>query len=262
MPGTGKVQKNRGNKSSTNDLIAQLSDLSEENQLLANIILTSIKNVEDSFSATLREKDERIKKLEENNKKLEERIEKLEEKFDEGEAEGRQNNVIFSGPNIPPSTPGENCANTVRSMLHSKFNIELPLANIVAARRLGSRNPSSQHQVDTRSLHATFVDLEKKKDVLISCKTSKVDGIFVREDLTSTRNTIMYILRRAKRDFPEKISGCTSRNGNVYVYLKGNSQNSSNNRSQGIRVNTFARLDKFCTETLARPLSDFHSSEE
>ena len=261
-----KVQRNGGrnnSKPSTNELIAQLSDLSEENQLLANIILNSIKNVEDRFSATLEEKNQRIKKLEESNRKLEERIEKLEGKFDDEEAISRRTNVIFSGPNIPPSTPGEVCANTIRSMLQTKFQLEVPLTSIVAARRLGSRNPSSQPQADKRSLLATFVDVEKRNDVLISCKRSRVDGIFVKEDLTSTRNSIMYILRRAKRDFPDKISGCSSRNGNVYVYVKGNSQNASNeNRSQRILVNTFARLDKFCTETLARPLSDYCPNEE
>ena len=146
-----KVQRNGGrnnSKPSTNELIAQLSDLSEENQLLANIILNSIKNVEDRFSATLEEKNQRIKNLEESNRKLEERIEKLEGKFDDEEAISRRTNVIFSGPNIPPSTPGEVCANTIRSMLQTKFQLEVPLTSIVAARRLGSRNPSSQLQGD------------------------------------------------------------------------------------------------------------------
>ena len=49
----------------------------------------------------------------------------------------------------------------------------------------------------------------------------------------------------------------------MYLYVNGATQNASNNRrSPGIRINSFARLDKFFTETLARPLSDYRPDEE
>ena len=67
----------------------------------------------------------------------------------------------------------------------------------------------------------------------------------------------MYVLRKAKKEFPTKVSGCTSLNRNVYVWIKSPNPNAANASDTRMMVNTYASLDKFCTQTIESTVSHF-----
>ena len=85
-------------------------------------------------------------------------------------------------------------------------------------------------------------------------KSLKPPDVYLREDRTETRYTILYVLRKAKQYTPEVVSGCSSIDGNVYAWLKAPNPTARNSK---IEVNTFAKLDTFCTDIIKQPPSTF-----
>ena len=77
------------------------------------------------------------------------------------------------------------------------------------------------------------------------------------ESLAPIPNTIMFVLRRAKRMFPKKISGYNANYGNVYVWMKPYNPSAIGARDTRALINTRQGLEVFCTTTLGIPLTDF-----
>ena len=53
------------------------------------------------------------------------------------------------------------------------------------------------------------------------------DDLYINEVLTPTRNTIMYVLPKAKKDFPVLVSGYCTNEGSMHVWCKTTEQQSS-----------------------------------
>ena len=230
------------------DLPVDVSELSEENKSLVTIFMFLNKKLEDKFSDMLAQRDERISSLEAKNKSLEKRIENLENKIDDGEAVSKLKNIIFSGPELPLCTRGEVSSNTVLNLLSQKFKLSVPPAAIISSKRIG-RPPTSQSE-DRRDILVELSDIDRKKEIIISCKRAKINGVYVREDLTSSRRSIMTVLRRAKRDFPSIIAGCSSIDGKVIAWLKPANTQNADSRNTKVYVNTFAKLEQFCVDII------------
>ena len=79
----------------------------------------------------------------------------------------------------------------------------------------------------------------------------------MQEDLTQTRNRILYVLRRARRDFPDTVTGCASRNGSVFAWVRTVGRNRSEFHNKKMLINTYARLGTFCSEVLSRSVTDY-----
>lgn len=88
---------------------------------------------------------------------------------------------------------------------------------------------------------------EKKNDLVSSARKSKPEGLFLNENLTPSRSTILYALRRAKRLHSDKISGCGSFDGKVYVWL-GSSRSSE--KSSKVYVNSMMKLETILQQTI------------
>ena len=92
------------------------------------------------------------------------------------------------------------------------------------------------------------------KKLFDASNSLKPQNVYLQEDLTKTLNSILYVLRKDKQHVPEIVSGCKSIDGNVYAWLRVPNPTARDSR---MVVNTFAELDKFCSDILKQPPSTF-----
>ena len=185
-----------------------ISGISEDGRLIVSVLLYTIKQNKEHFNALIEQKDREIKSLNDKVRTLERKVSKIEENFEEkldsmeakldsDDVKQRVNSVIFSGPSIPTVAPQENCISVVSTLLQEKYSVNMPASSIVAAQRIGKK--PQMGSPDKRNILVKFSAREVKKDLLQSSKSVRPDGLYIREDLTPTRNTILYALRQAKR---------------------------------------------------------------
>ena len=84
------------------------------------------------------------------------------------------------------------------------------IVDISTAYRLDGKN-------NKKSIVVKFCRRDIKNDLVTASRRSKPDQFFVNECLTPQRQTISYVLRRAKQEFPNIVSGSSSFDGKVYV---------------------------------------------
>ena len=99
-----------------------------------------------------------------------------------------------------------------------------------------------------------FCRIEDKTKVLLAARAMKPPNFFVNESLTPQRQTISYVLRKAKREFPSIIAGQKTIDGKSIVYVKPPNPSA---RSVKMQINSRSKLEDFCTRTLDKPLSHF-----
>ena len=157
------------------------SKLSEQNKLLVNIIMYSVKESQDKFQRDLEEKDVKIKLLDEKVVCLENRIVKLENKLETSAANECLNEIILSGKNVPTHVARENCTNVVRTVLHDNFSLNVPPSDILICHRIGKK--PLHPRIDNRSFLLKLSNNELKKDLIKSSKGLKPEGLLI-EGLT------------------------------------------------------------------------------
>ena len=113
-----------------------------------------------------------------------------------------------------------------------------------ASHRIGQK-PRSQQHVDRRNIIVKLCRSNLKDELLSACRSLR-PNIYLNESLTPTRSTILYSFRKVKRMLPDKISGCKSESGRVYVFLKNNEGDDSHRRNKKILVNTRLKLEDMC----------------
>ena len=86
----------------------------------------------------------------------------------------------------------------------------------------------------------------------MAARRTKPTDIFINESLTPQRHEIYQGLRRAKREFPDKINGCSTIDGSIYVWVK-----SPGARDLRLSMNNFERFKNFCEEKFQKPASYF-----
>ena len=86
-----------------------------------------------------------------------------------------------------------------------------------------------------------------KESVFRCAREKKPNGLFMSENLTPTRATILFSLRQAKRRHADKVNGCGSVNGRVFVWM--NPPEPSGRRLR-IFINSMDKLNTFLFETL------------
>ena len=248
-----KKPKNDFDLSSLN-LPFDISKLSEDGKLIISVLMFAMKTQNDRFSEDIATKDKQICSLTDRVKVLEERLDDVFDKADDTEAAERKNHVIFSGPNIPTFVPNESCSVVTSKLLRDSYKVNLPATSIISAQRMGK--PPSNFP-DKRNILVKFSSHDIKKDVFQASRTVRPEGLYIRENLTTTRNSIMYVLRKSKREFPNLISGCSSIDGRVYVWLRSQNSNDSETRDSRMPINTFKKLEIFCKEVLKRTISSY-----
>ena len=227
-------------------------------QFLTNFPLQMAKLFEDmkaEFHNSSRIKDEAIEKLQEDNKALHARVEKLEEQLDDQSAYERRDTLIISGKSIPTATPNENVSEIVCKVAHDVLHHEISASDISVAHRIGPK-PLSQRP-DNRKIIVKLCRRDVKSTILGAARRMKSPDLFVNESLTPQRQTISFALRRAKKRFPSKISGTTTTDGRVFVYVKPMAPETSSARDTRLQINTFTQLENFCQRTFGLPMDQF-----
>ena len=223
-------------------------------QVMQTQFTNLVNGMKTSFEEVCRLKDEEFSKLSSEVTSLKEQIVKLEEKIDENDQYERRDTLIISGPNLPLVTADENCAEIVRKIAQDKLQYILAPTDISVAHRLGPK-PTSQRP-DKRKIIVKFCRRNTKVDLLGAARRMKPENIFINESLTPQRQTILFALRRAKKECPRVISGSSTSDGRVYVWVKP--QDSMNNsRDTRLLVNSLTKLEEFCQQTLGKPMNYF-----
>lgn len=227
-----------------NDL-SDLDSLSGESRTIVDIVMGHIEALSADLISKLNEKDARIRKLEQDVTDLRRDVVRLEERIDDGDAYERRDTVVLSGDALPPVTSGEICSNLARELFQSKLSVAIASSDISVAHRIGGR-PVTQGP-DRRSIVVKLCRRDLKRDLLQASRSKKPTNFYVNESLTPRRNAFLQTLRIARRKFPDKISGTGSIDGKVFVWIKPPDQVSRDSR---LLINSFTRLDDFCTKTL------------
>ena len=213
--------------------------------------------MKEEFLATLAQKDIKIENLEGEIGVMKGRIERLENQLDDNEAYERRDTVIISGPKIPPAHNDEKCDEIVCKLVSDELRCKISPSDVSTAHRLGPKRISQQP--DTRSIIVKFCRRDVKSDLISSAKRVKPSELFFNESLTPQRQTIFHALRSAKKQLPNIIDGCSTREGSVYVWVKPPRPSASPTGPRNVRVivNTMTKLQDFCEKTLNCPVARF-----
>ena len=185
--------------------------------------------------------------LEHEVEQLKKHVMKLEEKIEDNDSYERRDTLVLSGSAIPPASNMENCPDIV-----CKF---ISASDISVSHRLSTK--SSSQRTPKKDIIVKFCRRNTKLDVLNSCRKSKPNNLFVNEFLTPSRQTIAYVLRKAKREFPHLISGSTSFDGKVFAWIKPPNPHAAGAKDLRVEINTHSKLENFCSRTLEKPLTHF-----
>ena len=233
------------------DHVSDLHQLSDEGEMIVSRLTDKIDEIYTKFESIILEKDKRIECLENELVTVKKNLLQVVEKVDDADAYERRDTVVLSG-NLPVYKTGENCSAIAQQLFKDKLKVILNSSDVSVAHRLG-RKPDTQRS-DKRSIIVKLCRRDLKHDILSAAKANKPHDFFVNENLTPKRSTLLYALRQAKKKFPSQISGCNSREGKVFVYIKPSNPDSSARNSK-MSVNTLDSLEEFCSKILNKPVS-------
>ena len=213
------------------------------------------KELRDEFMKACSERDKKIERMDGEIVQLKKKVSILEAKVDDSEAYERKDTAIISGKAVPPVQRDENCIDLVCKLAKDKLNYVIAPTDISVAHRLGEKKTSQG--IDRRDLIVKFCRRNMKSDLVSASRRMKAPDFYINESLTPLRQTISFVLRKAKREFPQLISGTATIEGKIYVWLHPPNPNAPNARPVRQQVSTHDRLEDFCTRTLQKPLSHF-----
>ena len=249
-------KKNAKSVVNIENLPFDISKLSEESKVIVSILMYTVNQSQEMFAKANEEKDNVIKCLSEKVNKLELKLAIIDNKLDEKESTERLNDIVISGQNVLPGKQGENTKTVVIDMLRDKLHLNINPNDIGISHRIGKRNVNAP---DLRSILVKLSTNEAKQNIMNACKTAKPERIFINENLSPARNSIMYVLRKAKKDFPDIVSGCNSMDGNVYAWIKPPNGNAPGARASRMQINDYKKLSNFCTEVINSSVSAYIS---
>ena len=215
-----------------------VADLSEDGKRTVSAIRDDRTKMNAEFLEQLRIKTNLVDNLSEEVKVLKIKVSKLEERIEDAEAYERRDILVISGNNVPPEVPSENCVVNACSLLKNQLNLNVQPTDI-----------------STQRIILKLCKRDIKSDIFKACRQLK-PKIYINESLTPVRSTIMYILRRAKKNPHSKVVGCSSSGGRVFAYVKASDAAQQNARDKRVVVNTYSELQTFCEDVLKKPLAN------
>ena len=169
----------------------------------------------------------------------------LADRIDEMECRERCDTLILSGNEVSASCDREIVVDVTREMLKKKLKCNVNAEELLDAHRIGKK-PVSQ-KPDRRNILVRFRHRELRDDILKAARSVKPVGLYVNENLTPLKSTMLYTLRRAKKLHPGKIDGCGSYNGRVFVWLRSSEPSQRNKK---VVVSNIAMLDEFLKQCI------------
>ena len=179
---------------------------------VANVISEKIEKRFKEYERNLGEKDRRIGELEAS-------VSRMEERVDQQEQYSRRTSIRVSGIKEPVGIQGEDVSRIVETIL-GKLNADLPpltLADVNVAHRVGQRGSASEPQTRPRPIIVQFKCYASKVSVMRSRKQLRetMPDIYINEDLTRARATLLYKARKAKRE--KGVADCWSFDGRIII---------------------------------------------
>ena len=227
---------------------------------LFSSFLAALDNKFESFkkemSSKSQVKDEKIKELESIIVAQRAHISTLETKLEDQCQYTRRESIVLSGKNVPAHRNNEDCIQIACDLIANKIdpNLQIVPACISIAHRLGNKPTSGE---DHRSIIVRFCRRKLKYDILNKAKQSKPQGLFVSESLTPTKQKLVRIIRNAKHAHPDLISGYSTSDGSIYMWVKPPNADAPGARNSRMIIDSLAKLDKFCLENFQVPAAHF-----
>ena len=226
-----------------------IGELSDSERRIVDAISFRMSSLREDLMMKLNEKDHVIQKLNDEVFTLKAIVSRLENKIDDNDSYERRDTLLFSGNDMPMYSNNEDTSQIISTLLKNKLKLSLPADSISVSHRLGS--PPKRGE-DRRKVIAKFCRRDTKVDILKAAKTVKPQNLFINESLTPTRSTVHFVLRKARKKFPSKISGISTLDGNIVVYIPPKGPALRNNvRDARVSINTKAKLEKFCNDELS-----------
>ena len=135
---------------------------------------------------------------------LETGVVKLEQQICENSAHERKNTLIMAGT-IPPAQHAEDCEFIVREQIREHLLLELAI----------DVKLKIQERISVTAC-LNFANRDVKQNIL---KVAKPKKFYINESLTPLRNTILYVMRQAKKKHPSVINSCNSSDRSVVALL-------------------------------------------
>ena len=164
--------------------------------------------------------------------------------MDEEDAYERKDTVILSGEKFKVFRDGENTMDIAIKTLQEHLNTKIVPTDISVLHRLQKKEG---HGPDHRDIIVKFCRREQKNELIAQARRNKVQGLYVNEALTPIRRSIAFALRKAKKEFPNIVSGSTKLDGKNFVWVKP-----PNPTAKAIKLpmHTLEKFQEFCTKTL------------
>ena len=169
----------------------------------------------------------------------------MEEKLDEADAYERRDTVILSGQDLPTATDGERSCD-VCSLVKEKFKLNICSTDISTTHRIGPKTKTQGP--DKINIIIKLCRSELKYDLISASKRIKPKNIYINENLTTTRNNILFVLRLARRKYLSKycIGLFFSRWQGLYAWVKPPNPEATGARDTKMFINTQEKLNLFC----------------
>ena len=212
-------------------------------------------SLQENMKTSLAERNAEISTLKTEVSSLKKRVSQLEEKIEDGEAYEKRDTLIFSGAKVPVISSNEDCIQVTQNLIRENLKVSVPENEISVAHRLGS-NVNNQNS-NKRSIIVKFCRRNTKSDVLSSARKMRIENLYINECLTSTQRMIGFVLRKAKRDHPDIISGSTTFEGKYFVWTKPPNTNSPGARDNKHNVGSIYKLEKFLAQNLNKEISHY-----
>ena len=172
--------------------------------------------------------------------------------MDDTDSYERRDTIVITGENIPTAQTGESCSQIVREKIKENLRINLTPNDASVCHRLGSASSS-------RSLIVKFCRRDLKREVLQAARTVRPRGFFVNEHLTPRRSSILFALRRMKKDSETRVKGYSTQDGRVFVWVKKSPNAPQSTRDTKIAVNNYAKLKEICENFADKPITEYIS---
>ena len=234
--GAASLSRNANNNKNSGNLKLSLDKLSDESRALYTLITSKFESALADLQAKLAVKEAKVDQLDKLVSDLRIYNTELSDRVDELETRERGSSLIISGKNVPLAVDRENVSGVAAETIRNMLRCEVKQSDLIEAYRVGKK-PATQ-KPDRRSLIIKFQRRDLRDDVLRSARTVKPTGIYVNDNLTPLRSDILFKLRQVRKLHPNKIDGCGSSAGRVFVWLKFDGS-----PNKKFFVNTTAKLD-------------------
>ena len=111
--------------------------------------------------------------------------------------------------------------------------------------RVGKGKPPGT--TDRRNILMKFYRHDLKNELIMEAGNKKPDNFYLNDNLTQSRSSILFALRRARRRHKQIVTACGSLDNRVFVWIK---PSSGSDNSIKLFVNTHTRLEEICTKHL------------